>query len=88
MLDILYLAGLLVVWFGNAHQIYKMHKTKSTRSISFFWIIAILLSIAIRLPRAVSSTYWVWQSGYIISFLICLALVVTAVFYRLKYPGK
>ena len=87
-LDILYLVGLLVVWAGNTQQILRVIKTRSTKSISIFWIIAILVSIGIRLPRAVTSTYWVWQIGYVISFIICLVLVLIIVYYHKKYPRK
>ena len=86
--DILYILGLLVIWAGNVVQIRKVVKTRSTKSISIPWVIAIFLSIAIRLPRAVTSTYWAWSAGYIISFVICLILVGVIIYYRRKYPRK
>lgn len=87
-LDILYILGLWVVWVGNLMQIVKMVRTKSTRSLSFCWLILILVSIGIRLPRAWTSTYPVWQFGYAISFAICLILVLVALYYKRKYPRK
>ena len=88
ILDIIYILGLTVVWYGNVLQIRKVMTTKSTKSISIHWIVAMFLSIVIRLPRAVMSTYWAWQVGYIISFLICLALVIVILYYRKKYPRR
>lgn len=87
-LDILYIIGLLVIWYGNIRQIEKVVSTKSTKSISIHWIVAILLSIAIRLPRAVTSEYWAWCAGYIISFVICALLVAAVIIYRRRYPRK
>ncbi len=87
-LDIFYILGLLVVWFGNIRQIQKLVKTKSTKSFSMAWLVAMFLSIALRLPRAVTSSYWVWQWGYGISFTVILALSIVAIYYRRKYPRK
>ena len=86
-LDVLYILGLLVVWYGNFRQIKQIVKRKSTRSFSLFWIAAIFLSITIRLPRAVTSTYWAWSAGYKVSWLICLSLLIIVYYYRRKYPN-
>lgn len=87
-LDSLYILGLLVTWYGNIVQIRKTIRTKSTKSLSICWILALFASIAIRLPRAVMSTYWAWQVGYVISFMVCAALVVVVLMYRKKYPRR
>ncbi len=88
LFDIAYIVGLAVVWYGNIRQIEKVVKTKSTKSISLHWIVAIFLSIMVRLPRAVTSDYWAWSVGYVISFLVCAVLVGTVIYYRKKYPKK
>jgi len=87
-MDICYLVGLLIIWAGNILQIHKIIKTKSTKSLSMAWLWALTISIIIRLPRAVTSTYWAWSIGYIISTVICVALLVLAIIYRKKYPKK
>ena len=87
-LDWLYIIGLLVVWFGNINQIQKVVKTKSTKSISITWIFAIFASVTIRLPRAVTSDYWVWAAGYIVSFIIIVILLGVVLYYHKKYPGR
>jgi len=86
-LDLLYLAGLLIVWYGNFKQVTKMLRTKSTKSLSMHWLIAIALSITIRLPRAITSDYWVWSAGYVISTIIILIVLGVAIYYRRKYPN-
>jgi uncharacterized protein with PQ loop repeat len=87
-LDIFYLLGLLVVWYGNAKQVIQICKTKSTRSFSLQWIVALVVSIGIRLPRAWFSDYWVWQWGYTVSFTLALALLGVLIYFRGKYPRK
>jgi len=86
--DIFYLLGLLVIWWGNIEQILKLRRTRSTKSISLRWPIAIFISISIRLPRAFFSEYWVWGYGYLISFILCLILLCFALYYRKKYPRR
>ena len=87
-MDILYLIGLMVVWTGNAIQISRIIRTKSTKSISIAWIFAIFASVTIRLPRAVTSDYWVWAAGYIVSFIIIVILLAVVLYYHKKYPGR
>lgn len=86
--DTLYTVGLIVVWYGNIRQACQVIKSKSTKSLHLHLFWAMLLSITIRLPRAVTSDYWVWQYGYIISFILMLALVVVIVWHRRRYPRK
>ena len=86
--DIFYLLGLLVIWWGNIFQILKIRRTRSTKSFSMGWIIALVISIGIRLPRAWTSEYWVWGYGYLISFALCLILLCFALYYRKKYPRR
>ncbi len=87
-LDIFYILGLMVIWIGNIHQIQKLRRTKSTKSLSLMWIVAIFISIGIRLPRAFFSDYWVWRYGYVISFVLISVLVGFAIYYRRRYPRK
>ena len=88
MLDTLYGLGLLVCWYGNVHQIYKIIKTKSTKSLSIRWLAAILMSLTIRVPKAVTSDIWVWKYGYMCSLVICLVLLIVSIYYRRKYKGE
>jgi len=46
------------------------------------------MSFMIRLPRALTSDYWVWKGGYIISIIIYIVLVSVIVYYRRRYPKK
>jgi len=86
--DILYIVGLLVIWYGNIHQIIKLHKTRSTKSISIRWLAAIMISFGTRIPRTLISDIWVWKYGYVISVIIFMALLTSAVYYRRRYPKK
>ena len=80
--DWLYLVGMLVVWYGNVSQIVKMVHSHSTKSFSFKWFYAILISFCFRAPRALTTEYWVWGVSYIISILIMTTLVSIAVYYK------
>ena len=86
--DVLYTIGLLVVWYGNIRQACRVVKTKSTRSLHLHLFWAMLFSITIRLPRAVTSDYWVWKYGYMISFVLMLVLVAIIIYHRRRYPKK
>ena len=86
--DILYTVGLLIVWYGNFRQACKVIHTKSTKSLHLHLFLAMLISITIRLPRAVTSDYWVWQYGYIVSFVMMVVLVAIILFHRKKYPRR
>lgn len=87
-LDFLYTIGLVIVWYGNIRQVCKVIHTKSTKSLHLHLFWAMLISITIRLPRAVTSDYWVWQYGYIISFVLMLILVGVIVYHRRRYPKR
>ncbi len=86
-MDISYLAGLLVVWYGNLAQILHIRTTHSTRSITLWWPAALLVSFGLRLPRSFASEFWVWKAGYVASILLMCWLVATVVYYRRKYKG-
>jgi len=85
-MDWLYLLGMLVVWFGNLRQIALIIKTHSTKSFSFFWLYAILISFLIRMPRALTSDYWVWAISYIVSVIVIATLIGVTTYY--KKEGK
>ena len=87
-LDWLYIFGLLIVWWGNFAQIQKIIKTKSTKSLSLTWLLCLTVSIIIRIPRAVTSTYWAWSISYVISLVIMLIFLGVVIYYRRKYPKK
>ena len=87
-LDWLYLLGMLVIWYGNISQIVKLFQTHSTKSFSFMWFFAMLFSFVLRLPRALTSTYWVWAASYLVSVAIMTTLVVTAIHCKRRYPDK
>ena len=86
--DILYLVGMFVIWAGNAKQIAKLVRTQSTQSFSTSWLWAMLISFCFRLPRALTSDYWVWWGSYLVSTGIMIALVGLALYYKKKNGGN
>ena len=87
-LDLSYLFGLLVVWYGNFEQIRKLMRTHSTKGLSLKWIACIDISIAIRSVRAITSDEWVWRWTYIVSLIIGTILLLVVLHYKRKYPNK
>ena len=88
ILDGLYVIGLIIVWLGNIHQVRRMIKTRSTKSLSLAWLWAMMFSHTIRLPRAVTSDEWVWAWGYVCSFILFVVLISVAIYHRKRYPKK
>jgi len=86
--DILYLVGMVVIWVGNIKQITKLWQTKSTESFSATWLWTMLISFCLRLPRALTSDYWVWWGSYLISTGIILTLTLMALAYKKKNGGN
>ena len=87
-MDWLYLSGMLIVWYGNGRQIYKLIQTKSTKSFDIGWVMALLVSFIIRLPRALSSEYWVWGLSYLISITMMAIMAFLVFWYRCRYKGE
>jgi len=88
VLDWLYISCVAATWVGNLHQIWKLWKTKSTRSFSFVWLIVLLFSLCGRLVKAADSGIWCWWVSYIVSLIVLAVLVFSAIYCRLKYPGR
>ena len=88
MLDWLFIIGHAVVWYGALAQALKVFKTKSTKSIAIMYLATGSISMSLRLPLAWSSDDWAFQWGYVIGWLLGLALLGIVVIYRKKYPKE
>lgn len=88
VVDILFLVGCLITWWGYVFQITKLVRTHSTKSLSMNWLLAATLSIAVVLPRAFTSGLWVWWFGSTVSFIFSSVIVILFFMYRNKYKER
>ena len=80
--DWLYVLHALIVWAGSIRQLCYIFKHKKARDITLFWIVCILMSELLALPRSLTSGYWVWGVCHIISSILVVLLLIGIIKYR------
>ena len=84
IVDLLYILHSSVSWIGSAKQIHYIYTHKSAQDLTVFWVVCLLLSELLALPRALTSGYWAWWLCHIVSTGLMAALLVGAILYRSK----
>ena len=82
MLDVLYMLGASLIWFGAIAQIFRVLSRKRSKDISIWYIGSLLAAHIVMVPRAMESDLWVWIYCRVISAVLCLILLAVVLYYR------
>jgi len=77
-----YLIGTLVCQAGGVAQIVKIFQTKSVDDFSFFWLLALIVTAVMTLPRALGSSFWVWKFSRGLHMVITTILFIVYLMYH------
>lgn len=79
----LYLIGTLICQVGGVAQIVKIHQTQSVDDFSFFWLLALVMTAIMTLPRALSSPFWVWKVSRGLHMIVTTILFISYIMYHI-----
>jgi hypothetical protein len=77
----LYLLHVLIIWGGGVWQARYIFANRSAEDITLVWVVCLLVSELMALPRAIKSQYLVWKACYIVATILIAVLLLGVIMY-------
>lgn len=78
-----YLIGSLICQAGGVTQIMKIHQTQSVNDLSFWWLLALIITAIMTFPRALSSPFWVWKVSRGTHMVVTTTMFISYMLYHI-----